>query len=88
MGSHTGHAPYTGGPQESIMGLIGSQAPGGGGLGKVQHSPIKPAIHMEAKVGEHASMVTPGEMESIAGLIGKSKAAQVHHNSGPMQAPP
>ena len=53
------------------MGLMNSNAgAGGGGVGKVQHSPIKPAIHMETKVGEHASMVTPGEMESIAGLIG------------------
>lgn len=52
------------------MGLMGAQGTGGG-LGKMQHSPIKPAIQMESgRLGQNASMVTPGEMESIAGLIG------------------
>ena len=54
----------------------------------MQHSPIKPVVHTV-----HAAQPTPGaaggQEESLAGLMGMTKAQQVVHdpNQQPMQAP-
>lgn len=43
---NVGNSPGAG--QESLSGLLGGGAnpSGGGGLGKMQHSPIKPVVHV------------------------------------------
>ena len=70
------------------MGLMGGAAQGGGGLGKVQHSPIKPTVVHHVQMETNHAVITPGEHESIAGLIGKSKAAQVQSQAQPPMQPP
>ena len=88
IGSSTGHkpAPSPGGiGQESIMGLMGGQGPAGGGVGKMQHSPVKPTVMHNVQMDSNAN----GQLHQQAISPGMSKAAQVYNQSNqvPMQPP-
>ena len=72
--SHGGNAPAQGDPHggESLMGLMGGGQPAGGmggGVGKMQHSPIKPpVVHQAHEGGQGGEKITGGFFnESKAG---------------------